>query len=663
MRRYFKLWIIILFLLIVTTLVYAAGGGQTGFEITSHVLEKLTADIEAVPGSVNKEALTLLESLKGKVFHAEVDFAEEVDHVLGTEASDAFKHLVVYRASKAMVFPRPISTYLGEENLGIGGKMVNRIKTEPFYLIASLIFLCAILHTFITSKFVAIAHRLHHEYEHSVEAGKPDTKKHFLAEIMHFVGEVEAVFGMWVLVLAVAFVIFHGPSTLIHYFSHVNYVEPMFVVVIMSLASTRPVIKLSEMMMEKIANLMGGTLTAWWFTILIFGPLLGSFITEPAAMTISALLLANKFYSLGPSRKFSYATIGLLFVNVSVGGTLSHFAAPPVLMVAGPWNWSLGFMLVNFGWKAAIGIVISTAIYYVFHKSEMNELEKKYAALATEKELEKTEIDRKELEKELAQMETIANEELGFNKTIEQKYEEIKKRLKDKLAEKLQKSPELEAAFERLFTEIKQKEIQKALPGLLPKDERPPFRDPDWDNRPDSVPGWIMAVHVFFMAWTVFYAHYPPLFIGGFLFFLGFAQATAPFQNRTDLKPALLVGFFLAGLVTHGGLQAWWIAPVLGSLTEVPLMIGATILTAFNDNAAITYLSTLVPGFTDGMKYAVVAGAVTGGGLTVIANAPNPAGQSILAKYFENGVSPAGLAKGAFIPTIILGLCFMLMRF
>ncbi|MBF0288815.1 MAG: putative Na+/H+ antiporter [SAR324 cluster bacterium] len=541
--------------------------------------------------------------------------------------------------------------------------MANRIAAEPFYLVASLIFLAAILHTFITSKFLAFAHRLHHEYEHSVEEGHPKENKRFLAEVMHFVGEVEAVFGMWVVVLAIAFVIFHGPSTLIHYFSHVNYVEPMFVVVIMSLASTRPVVKLAEMMMEKIANVMGGTLTAWWFTILIFGPLLGSFITEPAAMTISALLLAKKFYSLGPSSKFSYATIGLLFVNVSVGGTLSHFAAPPVLMVAAPWDWGLVFMITSFGWKAAVGIVIATGVYYVFNKSEMAELEKKYAGIEAERHLEQTGIDRDDLENELSQMENIVSKELGFNDTIEKKYAEIKTRLKSNLADKFQKSPKLEPAFERLFAEIKRKEIQKALPGLLPKEERPPYRDPDWDERSDSVPGWVMLVHVLFMAWTVFYAHYPPLFIGGFLFFLGFAQATSPYQNRTDLKPSLLVGFFLAGLVTHGGLQAWWIAPVLGSLSEVPLMLGATILTAFNDNAAITYLSTLVPGFTDGMKYAVVAGAVTGGGLTVIANAPNPAGQSILAKYFKNGVSPAGLAKGALIPTIILGLCFMLLRF
>lgn len=164
--------------------------------------------------------------------------------------------------------------------------------------------------------------------------------------------------------------------------------------------------------------------------------------------------------------------------------------------------------------------------------------------------------------------------------------------------------------------------------------------------REDRVPVGVTAVHVLFLIWTVYFAHYPPLFIAGFLCFLGFVEATGHHQNRTNLKPALLVGFFLSGLVIHGGLQKWWIAPILGSLDEVPLMLGATILTAFNDNAAITYLSSLVPNLSEPMKYAVVAGAVTGGGLTVIANAPNPAGLSILQKFFPDGFSPLGLLLG-----------------
>ena len=111
----------------------------------------------------------------------------------------------------------------------------------------------------------------------------------------------------------------------------------------------------------------------------------------------------------------------------------------------------------------------------------------------------------------------------------------------------------------------------------------------------------------------------------------------------------------------HGGLQGWWIEPVLKSLGPTALFWGATVLTAFNDNAAITYLATLVPGFSDAAKYAVVAGAVTGGGLTVIANAPNPAGLSILQRYFPEGFSPLGLLLGALPPTLVMAACFLLL--
>ena len=371
--------------------------------------------------------------------------------------------------------------------------------------------------------------------------------------------------------MAAVTVSFYDWITFKNYIAYgVNYNEAMFVVVIMALASTRPIMQFSKKILGFFAGIGNHSPGAWWLSILTIAPLLGSLITEPAAMTIGAILLGEQFYRLNPSSKLAYATIGILFVNVSVGGTFTHFAAPPVLMVAAPWEWTLSFMAFNFGWKALLGIIISNIIYYITFRNEFH---------------------------------SIAAKE-GVGEYVE-------------------------------YIKI------------------------DMDNREIHTPTWITIVHIFFMGWTVFNAHYPPLFIGGFLFFLGFAIATKKYQSHINLKPPMLVGFFLAGLVTHGGLQAWWIAPVLGSLGEIPLMLSAILLTAFNDNAAITYLSTLVPNFSINAKYAVVAGAVTGGGLTVIANAPNPAGQSILSKYFPGGVNPAKLAMGAIIPTIILGLCYM----
>ncbi len=570
---------------------------------------------------------------------------------------------------KAIEFPRSLDSYDDANKEGIGQILSHRIASEPFNLVATLIFLCAIIHTFLTSKFLSIAHRWREEHDRKKKAGEVDRDSvHIGAGLLHFLGEVEAIFGLWAVVLGIAITIFYDWSIVIYYIGQkVDYKEPMFVVVIMALASSRPILKLSELLMWKIANLIGGMLAAWWLTILTIGPLMGSFITEPAAMTISAYLLAGKFFDLRPSEKFQFATIGLLFVNISVGGTLTHFAAPPVLMVAGPWDWSLGFMIGNFGWKAAVGIMAANGVYFYIFKEEMAELQKQYAVVRSKREIQRRYIMRKQLEFELEGMEHLVDDEVGYISAFDDHCEHIKTEIKTRTLKEFSKETvdqsDIEEALDQRFEDIKKHELKKTLPGLLPENERPPYRDPDWDQREDWVPKWIMLVHVLFIVWTVINAHHPALFIGGFLFFLGFAQVTAFFQNRIDLKPPLLVGFFLAGLVIHGGLQAWWIAPVLGSLSEIPLMLGATCLTAFNDNAAITYLSTLVPGFTENLKYAVVAGAVTGGGLTVIANAPNPAGQSILKRYFRHGVTPALLLKAALIPTIIMGLCFMLLRF
>ncbi len=178
-------------------------------------------------------------------------------------------------------------------------------------------------------------------------------------------GEVEAVFGIWLVPLFIAVVLMKGWPTLVGYITSLNPAEPVFVVVIMAIASSRPILRLTENWLAKLAALGGSTPGAWWLSILTLGPLLGSFITEPAAMTICALLLRQKFYALKPSKRLSYATLGLLFVNISVGGTLTHFAAPPVVMVATKWSWDLNYMLTNFGWKAALGIIIANIVYYL----------------------------------------------------------------------------------------------------------------------------------------------------------------------------------------------------------------------------------------------------------------------------------------------------------
>ncbi len=557
-------------------------------------------------------------------------------------------------------FPPSFESYHDAGIQGVGAVLKHRISHTPFNLVATLIFLAAILHTFFSSKFLYWAHKWKAEHQKDIETGKAsETSTRLGAEIFHFLGEVEVVFGLWAVVLTAAIVFFYDWHTFVGYISRVNYTEPMFVVVIMALASSRPILYLSEKIMSRVAAIFKGTLAAWWLTIMTLGPLLGSFITEPAAMTISAMLLARKFYELKPGDSLKYATIALLFVNISVGGTLTHFAAPPVLMVAAPWDWDLPFMLTTFGWKAVAGILISNALVFMVFRKEISRLERKFKLSVLKSEIKEKYIHSDALKKDLK----MAQQRIGDD--LHQEFQRIKDLAKESTMTVCDMDDTdcglLEETFEQEFEDLKMQHMSVSVPGLLPRDKRPKLNDPNWDNRSGDVPGWIIAVHVAFMVWTIANAHYPAIFVSGMLFFIGFSHVTWPFQNNVNLKSPMLVGFFLGGLVIHGGLQGWWIAPMLGSLGEFPLMLSATVLTAFNDNAAITYLSTLVPGFTDSLKYAVVAGAVTGGGLTVIANAPNPAGQSLLKSYFSNGISPIRLLTYALVPTIIMALCFLLL--
>ncbi|MCP4913577.1 MAG: hypothetical protein GY909_10695 [Oligoflexia bacterium] len=433
------------------------------------------------------------------------------------------------------------------------------MEVTTIHYVGTALFACAVLHTFIASKFEKMAH---HYPEGSIGEN-----------LFHFLGEVEVVFGLWAAIFIGVysaidgFAIYdeahHVTGGALHYLESLNFTEPAFVFVIMCMAGTRPVIILAENMIKVASKLMPlpGRM-AFYVTTLIVGPILGSFITEPAAMTVTALILLDYFYSNEMSNKFKYATIGLLFVNISIGGTLTHFAAPPVLMVASKWGWGMKFMMGHFGYKSVVAIVISTlAVAFAFKK------------------------------------------ELGG---------------------KLQ---------------IKEKHTNEM--------------NPTW---------WMYAMHIIFLALVVYTAHHMVFFLGLFLFFLGFVTVTQEYQDKVKLKESLLVGFFLGGLVTLGGVQAWWLKPILGGMGDLPLFFGSTALTAITDNAALTYLGSLVE-LTDSAKYNLVAGAVAGGGLTVIANAPNPAGFGILKSSFgKDGISPLGLLMGALPPTLVALACLQLLN-
>jgi len=323
----------------------------------------------------------------------------------------------------------------------------------------------------------------------------------------------------------------------------------------MVLASTRPILRLAETMMSGVATLFGGSLAVLWFTILTLGSLLGSFITEPAAMTICAMLLSQKFYELGPSTRFRYATLALLFVNISVGGVMTNFASPPVLMVAEPWNWGSSFMMANFGWKVIIGILISNGLYFWLFRKELADMEQAFSIRELKDKIERkyitqqateaawTEAVRQGEEKDKL-VDTMRNTAKSFGGSIRQR---MKSTDLSELEEMGFDRELIKEATDKRFEEAKLYRTRRFLPLLLREEDRAEFMDPDWDKRDDPVPAWITIVHVLFMVWTIFNAHYPELFIIGFLFFLGFAQVSSPYQNRIHLRPAMLVGFFLAG--------------------------------------------------------------------------------------------------------------------
>ncbi|WP_341910021.1 putative Na+/H+ antiporter [Polaromonas sp. YR568] len=410
--------------------------------------------------------------------------------------------------------------------------------------IAAAIFAVALLHTFTAKQFERLSHRY---------------PRH--AGLFHLLGEVEVVFGFWAIVLVVVMAVVGSGSAALGYAESRNYTEPLFVFVVMVIAASRPVLRTVMSLVDvvaRIAPVRTPLATAWLGLAAV--PLLGSLITEPAAMTIAALMLAPQIFRPQVPEGMKYLALGVLFVNVSIGGTMTSYAAPPVLMVASTWQWDSVFMFANFGWKAAVAVILNATVA--------------------------TYVLRNQLRPDPA----IGSE-------------------------------------------------QPAEP---------------------AVPVSVVMVHMGLLAGVVLSAHHPVVFLSLFLMFLGFAQAYERHQSPLILKEALLVGFFLAGLVVLGGMQQWWLQPVVSGLTPVALFFGALGLTAVTDNAALTYLGSLIVGISDESKYMLVAGAVAGGGLTVIANAPNPAGVALLKRGFaDETVGAGGLLLGALGPTVVAAAAFM----
>jgi hypothetical protein len=411
-------------------------------------------------------------------------------------------------------------------------------------VVAAIIFAVALLHTFSTKLFERLAHR---------------SDKH--AGLFHLLGEIEIVFGLWAFVLMALMAAIEGRAQAIDYAESRQYTEPLFVFVIMVVAASRPVLEAVKGLVAGIAAWVPARMAvAQVWVCLALVPLIGSLITEPAAMTLAALLLAPRVFCPGMPEWLKYGALGALFVNVSIGGTLTSFAAPPVLMVAGTWDWNSAFMARTFGWRATVAVFANATVITLL------------------------------LRRHLAEQE-----------------------------------------FD-------------AMGGAS-----------------SSVPPVVSTIHLAFLAAVIAFAHHPVVFVGVFLLFLGFTQAYPRFQSPLLIKEALLVGFFLAGLVVLGGLQQWWLQPIVSRLEPTALFFGALGLTAITDNAALTYLGSLIDGISEPAKYMLVAGAVAGGGLTVIANAPNPAGVTLLKSGFnDQSIGALGLFLGSLFPTAVAAVMLLI---
>lgn len=408
----------------------------------------------------------------------------------------------------------------------------------PIELGASIIFAIAVLHTFCTGYFESLA-------KHS--------PRH--AGLWHLLGEVEIVFGFWAAALIIYVCLVSDIQAAKSYLNARNFTEPLFVFAIMIVAGSKPILHFSTQLLHATTALLKRLLglrsaPVLYFLTLGLTPLLGSLITEPAAMTLAAFLLRDLVYRHQCSKALLFGTLGVLFVNISIGGTLTNFAAPPVLMVASTWDWSSAFMFSHFGIESCIAIFTNALVAtLLFHRQLI---------------------------------------------------------------------------------------------------------EPTASNHQDKIPFTVIAVHLLFLLGVVVFAHDPIIFMWLLLFFLGYTTAYPKYQSPLILKEALLVGFFLAGLVVLGALQGWWLQPVLEMMSPTAVFYGSLALTAITDNAALTYLGSLVTGTSLDFKLALVGGAVAGGGLTVIANAPNPAGIAILRGYFPGGsVSALYLLVAALPPTLV----------
>jgi len=454
----------------------------------------------------------------------------------------------------------------------------HRLEVQPANLWFLLIFVCAVIHSFFAPTLLNMAEeRLEEadllditmdETSHDDVPGTPYkfTFKTFWWELVYFFGEIEVVFGLWAIPLVIVITSYYDWDTAINYLYRWSYDEPLYLLASMTIASTYPIIRFFERIIEKVVSSFGGTPVSWWAVLMCVGPFVGSVLKESVVMTILAILLGRHFYVYKPSTKLTLATLSLLFVNVAAGGTMTNFASSSAYMVSVPWGWDSWYMFSHFGWKAFIGIYLCTGMVYWMFRSHFLDLNRR--ALVIEK-------------------------------------------------------------------------------------------HESWEM--PNVPFWITFVHLLFLLWIIINNHQPILFIAALVLFIGFYQATGAYQTPMSIRTPVLVGFFIASLIVHAGLQGWWVEALLEGLSEITLMGTAMLLSAFNHNTTVAYLATFVPNITESMKMWFFQGAVAAGGLTLISNSPNLIGYKLIGRWVHFPIKPISIFYYSLLPTLLMALVFILL--
>lgn len=431
----------------------------------------------------------------------------------------------------------------------------------PLQIGALACFILSIVHIFMIPVFA----RLYRNYQNKRIAFPEDWKRFlWLGEWYRLMSTIELVFLLWSVPLFFWFLYTEGYKGTMAYLNTRNYTFSMFIIVMWLLLGSKPISYAVEHAFAKIANIGRQSPKSWWLTVMFVAPLSTIFLRETGAIIIATTLLAKYFYDLSPSTRFSYATMGLLFSNVSIGGLLTTSSSRSLSMILRTLRWDNYEVMTHFGWKALLAICLSTTVYYYLFRREFHHFPRK---------------------------------------------------------------------------------IEHII------------------NAGRKIPIWIICVHIA-MAFAAMRFRSAPVLMGGVcIFYVFFHRLTVFYQNKIDFWKVCCLGVFFIGMSFVGGLQEWWILKLVKNSSDFGYMWAAYILSIFLDNVLVNLMMHDLPVVTDCYLYLVVAGCMSAGGLTLIANTPNIVSFATLRPFFQKpSFSFWKLFLASLFPSVLALMLFWLLR-